>query len=47
MMGGRGIIANNIFAGNGYDGEEAVNVKSGCHVDVGPTTPCTRPTPTA
>ena len=34
MMGGRGIIANNIFAGNGYDGEEAVNVKSGCHVDV-------------
>ena len=34
MMGGRGIIANNIFAGNGYDGEEAVNEKSGCHVDV-------------
>ena len=34
MMGGRAIIANNIFAGNGYDGEEAVNVKSGCHVDV-------------
>lgn len=34
MMGGRGIIAGNIFAGNGYDGEEAVNVKSGCIVDV-------------
>lgn len=34
MMGGRAIIANNIFAGNGYDGEEAVNVKSGCIVDV-------------
>ena len=34
MMGGQAIIANNIFAGNGYDGEEAVNVKSGCIVDV-------------
>lgn len=34
MMGGRAIIAGNIFAGNGYDGEEAVNVKSGCIVDV-------------
>ena len=34
MMGGKGIIANNIFAGNGYDGEEAVNVKAGCIVDV-------------
>ncbi len=34
MMGGRAIIANNIFAGNGYDGEEAVNVKSGCIADV-------------
>ena len=34
MMGGKGIIAGNIFAGNGYDGEEAVNVKAGCIVDV-------------
>ena len=34
MMGGHAIIAGNIFAGNGYDGEEAVNVKSGCIVDV-------------
>lgn len=34
MMGGSGIIANNIFAGNGYDGGEAVNVKAGCKVDV-------------
>ena len=33
-MGGSGIIANNIFAGNGYDGGEAVNVKAGCKVDV-------------
>ena len=34
MMGGKGIIVGNIFAGNGYDGEEAVNVKAGCIVDV-------------
>lgn len=34
MMGGNAIIANNIFAGNGYDGAEAVNVKAGCKVDV-------------
>lgn len=34
MMGGQGIIANNIFAANGYDGAEAVNVKAGCQVDV-------------
>lgn len=34
MMGGSGIIANNIFAGNGYDGGEAVNVKAGCKVDM-------------
>ena len=34
MMGGNGIIAHNIFAGNGYDGAESVNVKAGCKVDV-------------
>ena len=34
MMGGNAIIANNIFSANGYDGAEAVNVKSGCKVDV-------------
>ena len=34
MMGGSGIIANNIFSSNGYDGGEAVNVKAGCKVDV-------------
>lgn len=34
MMGGEGIIADNIFAANGYDGAEAVNVKAGCKVDV-------------
>ena len=34
MMGGNGIIANNVFVGNGETGEEAVNVKSGCKVDV-------------
>ncbi len=34
MMGGEGIIANNLFAANGYDGAEAVNVKAGCKVDV-------------
>lgn len=34
MMGGKAIIANNVFAANGYDGAEAVNVKSGCQVDV-------------
>lgn len=34
MMGGNGIIANNIFAGNGYDGAESVNIKAGCKVDV-------------
>ena len=34
MMGGNAIIANNIFSANGHDGAEAVNVKSGCKVDV-------------
>ncbi len=34
LMGGNAIVANNIFAGNGYDGAEAVNVKAGCVVDV-------------
>lgn len=34
MMGGNAIIANNIFCANGKTGEEAVNVKSGCKVDV-------------
>lgn len=34
MMGGNAIIANNIFAANGCDGAEAVNVKAGCKVDV-------------
>lgn len=34
LMGGNAIIANNIFAANGYDGAEAVNVKAGCVVDV-------------
>ena len=34
MMGGNGIIMNNIFSGNGADGGEAVNVKAGCKVDV-------------
>ncbi len=34
LMGGNAIIANNIFAANGYDGAEAVNVKAGCCVDV-------------
>ncbi len=34
LMGGEAIIANNIFAGNGFDGAEAVNVKAGCKVDV-------------
>lgn len=34
MMGGNAIIANNIFSSTGYDGAEAVNIKSGCKVDV-------------
>ena len=34
MMGGNGIIANNTFYANGFDGAEAVNVKAGCKVDV-------------
>lgn len=34
MMGGQAIIADNLFVANGYDGAEAVNVKSGCRVDV-------------
>ena len=34
MMGGNGIIANNTFSCNGFDGAEAVNVKAGCKVDV-------------
>lgn len=34
LMGGQAIIAGNIFAANGYDGAEAVNVKAGCKVDV-------------
>lgn len=34
MLGGNAIIANNIFAGNGYDGAEAVNIKAGCVVDI-------------
>lgn len=34
LMGGNAIIAHNIFAANGYDGAEAVNVKAGCVVDV-------------
>ena len=34
LMGGEAIIMNNIFAANGFDGAEAVNVKAGCKVDV-------------
>ena len=34
LMGGQAIVANNIFAGNGYDGAEAVNMKAGCTADV-------------
>ena len=36
FTGGNGIIANNIFAdsGNAADGGEAINVKSGCRLDV-------------
>lgn len=34
MMGGNAIIAHNVFAGTGFDGGEAVNVKAGCKVDV-------------
>ena len=34
MMGGNAIIAGNVFSATGYDGAEAVNVKSGCTVDV-------------
>lgn len=34
LMGGNAIISGNIFAANGYDGGEAVNVKAGCKVDV-------------
>lgn len=34
MMGGQAIIMNNLFVANGETGEEAVNVKSGCQVDV-------------
>ena len=34
MMGGNAIIAGNIFSATGYDGAEAVNIKSGCKVDV-------------
>ena len=34
MMGGNAIITGNIFSAIGYDGAEAVNVKSGCTVDV-------------
>lgn len=34
LMGGNAIIAGNLFAANGYDGAEAVNVKAGCVADV-------------
>lgn len=34
LMGGQAIVANNIFAGNGYDGAEAVNMKAGVVADV-------------
>lgn len=34
MMGGQAIIANNLFSAIGFDGAEAVNIKSGCKVDV-------------
>ena len=36
FTGGKGIIQNNIFAdnGNAADGGEAINVKSGCNLDV-------------
>ena len=34
MMGGKGIIAHNLFAVNGDTGGEAVNCKAGCQVDV-------------
>ena len=33
LMGGQVIITNNIFAGNGETGGEAINVKAGCKVD--------------
>lgn len=34
LMGGQAIVMNNTFAGNGYDGAEAVNMKAGCKADV-------------
>lgn len=36
FTGGQGVIANNIFAdsGNAADGGEAINVKSGCKLDI-------------
>lgn len=34
MQGGEAIIADNIFRANGETGGEAVNIKSGCRVDV-------------
>lgn len=34
MMGGNAIIMDNLFVANGETGEEAVNVKAGCAVDV-------------
>lgn len=34
LMGGNAIIAGNVFAANGYNGAEAVNVKAGCVADV-------------
>ena len=34
MMGGKAIIAENLFVANGFDGAEAVNVKAGCQADV-------------
>ncbi|RHJ82733.1 hypothetical protein [Parabacteroides sp. AM08-6] len=33
MMGGKGIIANNLFVANGETGGEAINVKAGCKVE--------------
>ena len=34
MMGGKAIIAENLFVANGFDGAEVVNVKAGCQADV-------------
>ncbi len=34
MMGGNGIITNNVFVANGYTGGEAVNLKAGVKADV-------------